>query len=59
MEEEQKAIEENGFLILDLTTEKITARFFKWNITMPDEAMDHLEPFRITELQRPASFKTA
>jgi len=59
IEEGQKALEENGFLILDFTPEKITARFFKWNIRLPDEAMDHLEPFRVTELQRPQTVKTA
>lgn len=54
MDERQKAIEENGFLILDFTPEKMTAQFYKWNVNMPDEAMDRLEPFRVTELPRPS-----
>jgi len=52
MEERQNAIEENGFLILDFTPDKITARFFKWTVKMPDEAIDLLEPFRVTEMDR-------
>jgi hypothetical protein len=53
MDETLNAIEENGFLIVDFTPEKITAQFYKWNVNMPEEAMDALEPFRITEFQRP------
>ncbi|MSV35194.1 MAG: hypothetical protein EXQ47_06285 [Bryobacterales bacterium] len=53
MDERQKAIEENGFTIMDFTPEKITARYFKWNVNLPEEAMDQLEPFRVSEFQRP------
>lgn len=50
VDERLKATEEHGFLFLDFTAEKITARFFKWNVKLPDEAIDSIEPFRTTEL---------
>ncbi|WJR77762.1 twin-arginine translocation signal domain-containing protein [Bradyrhizobium sp. NP1] len=54
MQENLKPIEENGFLIADLTPDKIVLRFFRWNAHKdPLEAIDTLEPFRTTELKRP------
>jgi hypothetical protein len=44
-------IEENGFLIVDLTPEDITIRFFKWRHDSV-EMIDSLEPFRTTQLTR-------
>jgi hypothetical protein len=44
-------IEENGFLIADLTPDGITLRFFKWRHEAV-EKIDTLEPFRTTQLKR-------
>jgi hypothetical protein len=44
-------IEENGFLIADLTPDDITLRFFKWRYD-PAETIDTLEAFRTTQLKR-------
>src|SRR5579871_1981316 len=55
MVEDLKPIEENGFTIADITEERIVLRFFRWNAHRdPVEAIDALEPFRTTELKRPA-----
>jgi len=55
MEENLKPIEENGFIIADFTPETITLKYFRFNYyrQSPDE-IDALEPFRVTELKRPA-----
>ena len=55
MEENLKPIEENGFIIADFTPETITLKFFRFNYyrQTPDD-IDALEPFRVTELKRPA-----
>jgi hypothetical protein len=53
VEELQSALEENGFLIVDLTPETITVRFFKWRYEAV-AAIDALEPFRTTVLKRNA-----
>ncbi len=52
IEEMQRPLEENGFLIVDFTLDEITARFFKWNVNMPDDMIDRLEPFRTTRMSR-------
>ena len=44
-------MEENGFLIADLTPDDITLRFFKWRYD-PVESIEALEPFRTTQLKR-------
>jgi hypothetical protein len=44
-------IEENGFLIADLTPDDISLRFFKWRYD-PVENIDALQPFRTTQLRR-------
>jgi hypothetical protein len=55
MQEDLKPIEENGFVIADLTPDKIVLRFFRWNAHRDSlDAIDTLEPFRTTELKRPA-----
>jgi len=55
MEENLKPIEENGFIIADFTPEAISLKFFRFNFyrQTPDD-IDRLEPFRVTELKRPA-----
>lgn len=53
MAETVKPLEENGFLIMDFTPETVTLRYFKWNQkTQPVDAIDTLEPFHTTELNR-------
>ena len=55
MEENLKPIEENGFILVDFTIDSITIRFFKFNYHQQNaSAIDTLEPFRVTELKRPA-----
>jgi hypothetical protein len=55
MEENLKPIEENGFILVDFTIDAITIRFFKFNYHQQNaSAIDTLEPFRVTELKRPA-----
>jgi len=55
MQEDLKPLEENGFVIADLTPDKIVLRYFRWNAHRDSiEAIDTLEPFRATELKRPA-----
>jgi hypothetical protein len=51
--EDLKPLEENGFTIMDFTPERISLRYFRWNAHRDDaSAIDTLEPFRTTELQR-------
>ena len=55
MEENLKPLEENGFIIADFTAEAITLRFFRFNYRRQSvEIIDTLQPFRVTELKRPA-----
>ena len=55
MEENLKPLEENGFIIADFTADGITIRFFRFNYHKQNpEIIDTLEPFRVTELKRPA-----
>jgi hypothetical protein len=53
VEEVQPAIEENGFIIVDLTPETISVRCFKWRYE-DVAAIDALSPFRTTTLKRNA-----
>jgi hypothetical protein len=54
MQESLKPIEENGFVIADLTPDKIVLRYFRWNAHRDSlEAIDTLEPFKTSELTRP------
>jgi len=54
MEENLKPIEENGFIIADFTPGDITIRYFRFSYhKQSPEAIDTLEPFRVTELKRP------
>jgi hypothetical protein len=52
VDERQRAIEENGFTLLDFTEETITASVFKWNTRLADDSIDRLEPFRTVEMRR-------
>jgi hypothetical protein len=54
MVEDLKPIEENGFIIADFTKDGITVRYFRFSYhKQAAEAIDTLEPFRVTELKRP------
>jgi hypothetical protein len=54
MDEKLAPIEENGFIIADFTAEKITLSFFRFNAhTDSPGVIDRLQPFRVTELNRP------
>ena len=54
MVEDLKPLEENGFIIADFTKDGITVRYFRFSYhTQAPEAIDTLEPFRVTELKRP------
>ena len=52
VDERQSALEENGFTILDFNDESITARVFKWNVALADDAIDVLQPFRTVTMNR-------
>ena len=51
-EGDQRAAEENGFLLLDFSADRIAARFFKWNVALPEAAIDSLMPYRTLEWPR-------
>lgn len=54
MEENLKPIEENGFIIMDVTPGTITLRFFRFDYYRQSaDDIDMLAPFRVTELKRP------
>ena len=56
-EEDLGCIEENGFVIADVAADEITLSFFRWRPldrhtgTGGEEAIDTLEPFRVTRLR--------
>jgi hypothetical protein len=55
VEEEVKPIEQHGFTVVDFEPDKLTLRFFKWDLkTQAPEAIDSLQPFHSTTLVRPA-----
>jgi hypothetical protein len=53
-EEWVQPIEENGFSLLDFTPEGLTVSLFRWTPEQGSEAIDHLEPFEVIEIPRPA-----
>jgi hypothetical protein len=54
VQEEVKPIEQHSFTIADFLPDRITLRFFKWDLkTQSPEAIDGLQPFHTTELGRP------
>ena len=54
IQEEIKPIEQHSFTIADFLPDRITLRFFKWDVKSDSvEKIDTLEPFKIVELPRP------
>jgi hypothetical protein len=53
VEEKLPCVEENGFTILDVTEDKMTARLFRWLPAQGEPAIDSLQPFAEFELPRP------
>jgi hypothetical protein len=52
LQEQIPPLEENGFMLADVTTDGITLRFFRWNDRTQSEAdIDRLEPFRTIQLE--------
>jgi hypothetical protein len=52
LEEQIAPLEENGFLIADVTQDRVVLRFFRWNsTTQSEDQIDRLEPFRTLELE--------
>jgi hypothetical protein len=52
MREEQRCLEENGFSIVDVEPEQVTVRYFRWLPERGEEAIDVLEPFRVSIFPR-------
>ena len=51
LREEIPPLEENGFMIADVTRDKITLRFFRWNnTTQSEDEIDRLQAFKEIEL---------
>jgi hypothetical protein len=46
------SVEKNGFVIVDLTADKITISFYAWKPPEPVEAIDDLKPYHVLELER-------
>jgi hypothetical protein len=52
LQEQIAPVEENGFLIADVTPQRITLRFFRWSSrTQTEQEIDRLQPFRVLELE--------
>ncbi len=50
-EEALPCLEQNGFSLIDFSPQGIAIRYFRWNNREdPVDAIDTLEPFRVTEL---------
>jgi hypothetical protein len=55
MDEKLKPLEENGFILADFDASNITLSFFRFNAHTDNPAViETLQPFRVTELNRPA-----
>ena len=52
MREEQRCLEENGFSIVDVEPEQVTMHYFRWLPERGEEAIDTLEPFRVSVFPR-------
>jgi hypothetical protein len=52
MREDQHCLEENGFTLVDVEPEQVTLRYFRWLPEHGEEAIDTLQPFRISVLRR-------
>lgn len=54
IEESVAPIEEHGFTLADFLPDRIVLRQFKWDVKIqPVDDIDRLEPFFMTELDRP------
>ena len=54
IQEDIKPIEQHSFTIADFLPDKITLRFFKWDVKSdPMERIDTLEPFKACRTPRP------
>ena len=52
LDEHIAPLEENGFMVADVTPDRIVLRFFRWSSqTQTEEDIDRLEPFRVLELE--------
>ena len=55
MEESVAPIEDHGFTLVDFLPDRIILRQFRWDVDrQPLDAIDRLEPFYTTELERQA-----
>lgn len=54
LERNVNPIEKNGFSIIDVTPEQITAKLFAWREPDAVESIDTLEPFDVVEIRRNA-----
>ena len=55
LEEAVAPVEEHGFTLVDFLPDRMRLRQFKWDVnSQPVDAIDRLEPFFTTELERPA-----
>jgi hypothetical protein len=54
LERNVNPIEKNGFSVIDITPEKMTAHLFSWREPDPVESIDSLEPFDVVEIPRNA-----
>jgi hypothetical protein len=51
LQEQIAPLEENGFLLAELTVEGIVLKFFRWNsTTQSEDEIDRLRPFHVLEL---------
>jgi hypothetical protein len=50
--EELPCLEENGFTLADFEPEQVTLRYFRWLPERGEEAIDTLEPFRVSVFPR-------
>ena len=53
VEQGLEPIEENGFLLADFNPESVVLSYFRWHQKLPVDAIDTLQPFRVTALKRP------
>jgi hypothetical protein len=52
VEEEIAPLEENGFLVADVTRQRVVLRFFRWSsTTQTEQDIDGLQPFSVLDLE--------
>jgi len=47
-----ETFEKNGFALFDVTPSEITVRLFAWKTGEPESAIDELEPYHTSVIQR-------